>query len=202
MERSHRYVYPTLTFTDESMENLREEHTASTLSLESVASALPKPTLHLTTNSIYTSRDPVRQSLNDISQSHTDMTGAENETPQTTSPITIERPRSSSSVSATSITSTSTQRRKAPAPPKIPQRGTKTSRKLSVNSNGTGASGSVGSYESENGFGGGSLPNDMGHSFGARVDGEMELVKEGGKGVPTPIIEVCPPVKGWTTFMT
>ena len=149
-----------------SAENIRQDSAASTLSLESVASALPRPLLNPTT-SIYTSRDPVRlSSLNDVSESLT--LGHER-----------ERPRSVSSVPGESTHSGRTTptigRRKPPAPP---------SKKSSVAS----SSG----YSSD----------DRSSTPGPGYDDD--LIQEGGKGVPTPIIEVnsVPVAPGWVTFDT
>ena len=150
-----------------SAENTRQDSAASTLSLESVAKALPRPQL-LTSSSIYTSRDPVRlSSLNDISES---LTLAQE-----------QRPRSASSVSVDSTNSgrgtPSANRRKPPAPP---------SKKHSTAS----------SVASSAGYSSDERSNTPGPGY------EDDLVEEGAKGVPAPIIEVndVPIGPGWVTF--
>lgn len=195
MERSHRYFavsgFGSSVLTT-SAENVQTQ-TSSTMSLDSLARALPPPSLSVNT-SIYTSRDPVRQSsLNDVSESlHLGQ------------PIvngnSLDRPSSAASnisnVSASSVTTTAGSRsqtpvngvrRKPPAPP---------SKKSSTSSI------SLASPASS---------DDLGHTFvingGGMRGSEIDLVQEGGRGVPPPIIEVQAPhgdedhmPQGWITF--
>jgi hypothetical protein len=175
-----------------SAENVQKQ-TSSTMSLDSVARALPPPTLSVNT-SIYTSRDPVRQSsLNDVSESLTLGHSAANG-------HSLDRPSSAASnistVSASSRTPTAGSRsqtpvngvrRKPPAPP---------SKKHSTSSN------SITSNASSDDLEGGFVING-----GGLRGSEIDLVQEGAKGVPPPIIEVQAPQgeeeyrpQGWITF--
>ncbi|WWD21978.1 hypothetical protein CI109_106466 [Kwoniella shandongensis] len=166
LERSHS--------AENVRETLRQDSTASTLSLDSVAAALPKH--HLGT-SIYTSRDPVRQSsLNDVSSSLTP--GRPSSSASTYSGV--DQPRSGNSTPPP-------RRRKAPAPP-----AGKAHRKMS-NASWT----SFNSVDTED------SRASMSLSSPPTSSNLEDLIGEGGKGVPPPIIEVHPaqpqPV-GWITF--
>jgi len=160
LERSH------------SAENLRQDSTCSTMSLDAVAHALPKMSAKsLQPTSIYTSRDPVRtSSLVDVSE---------------TIHAQPNRPRSASSLSATSAGHASDasegtiRRRKAPAPPK---------KKYSTSS--ASPSGDERSMTPR-------LPG----MEEERVGSHRDLVEVGGKRIPPPIIEVQNvPIEGWITF--
>ncbi|WWC67593.1 uncharacterized protein I206_101503 [Kwoniella pini CBS 10737] len=198
LERSH------------SAENVRnaqrQESASSTISLDSIASALPKS---LGSTSIYTSRDPVRQSsLNDVSASLT-MPGRDR---PSSSASTYSHPNNSSQEIIRSENSTPPPgsagfspttppkgRRKAPAPPK-----TKPNRKMS-NASWT-------SFDSEH------TNNEEDGTFTATspMSSSGILIDRGGKNVPPPIIEINhipmqresteeaqKPVKnGWITFST
>ncbi|WWC59109.1 uncharacterized protein I303_101657 [Kwoniella dejecticola CBS 10117] len=195
LERSH------------SAENVRnaqrQESTSSTISLDSIASALPKS---LCSTSIYTSRDPIRQSsLNDVSASLS-MPGRDR---PSSSASSYTHPNNSSQEILRSETSTpplgsagispSTPpkgRRKAPAPPK-----NKASRKLS--------DASWTSFDSEHT----NNEDDGTITTTSPLSSSGILVDRGGKGVPPPIIEInhipihqesaegSPRVKnGWITF--
>jgi hypothetical protein len=151
------------------------------MSLDSVAHALPPTQLKVNT-SIYTSRDPVRQSsLNDVSESLTleapNRPGSAASFQSTASKTTNAGSRSSTPVNGI--------RRKPPAPP---------SKKYSTSSM------SIGSAASS---------EDL--SLSGSYGGESELLQEGGRGVPPPIIEVQAPLdqeqgegehrpQGWITF--
>ncbi|WVF70164.1 hypothetical protein IAT40_004952 [Kwoniella sp. CBS 6097] len=175
LERSH------------SAENVRnatrQDSASSTLSLDSIATALPKK--HLGT-SIYTSRDPVRQSsLNDVSESLT-MPGRDRPT-SAASTYSVGAGPSANANGGEPRSAASTpppRRRKAPAPPsKAGSRGG-TARKMS-NASWT-------SFDSED------QARDRDdcssvlspHSYGSNGGSIKELVEEGGKRVPPPIIEV------------
>jgi hypothetical protein len=155
--------------------------TNSTMSLDSVARALPPTELNINT-SIYTSRDPVRQSsLNDVSESLT--LEAENRPGSAASFQSNSKTPSAGSRSQTPVNGI---RRKPPAPP---------SKKYS-------SSNSITSTASSDDL-------NLSGSWG----GESELLQEGGRGVPPPIIEVQAPLdqeqeegegehrpQGWITF--
>lgn len=150
------------------------------MSLDSVAHALPPTQLKVNT-SIYTSRDPVRQSsLNDVSES---LTLQENRPGSAASFQSNSKTPNAGSRSQTPVNGI---RRKPPAPP---------SKKYS-------SSNSITSTASSDDL-------NLSGSWG----GESELLQEGGRGVPPPIIEVQAPVdqdqaeaegeyrpQGWITF--
>ncbi|OXH34550.1 hypothetical protein J008_02580 [Cryptococcus neoformans] len=196
----------------ENMQKALHHSSASTISLGALSSALPPSKSQLGT-SIYTSRDPVRQSsLNDVSSSLTDVKS---------------RPHSSASIASTCSTSTETgaratpptptRRRKPPAPPRHahPRAGTcAVARKDSTttNSSWTSFDSDAEASMSDSTSTGASV---LGSSFGAGgrvmsptspINGTDDLVREGGKGVPPPIIEVHPVGReqpmGWITFST
>ncbi|WVR04292.1 hypothetical protein IAU60_001292 [Kwoniella sp. DSM 27419] len=168
LERSH------------SAENLRnsarQDSAASTMSLDSVAMALPNGR----GTSIYTSRDPVRQSsLNDVSESLT-MPGRDR-------PNSAASMCSSATAEVRSAASTPPpRRRKAPAPPG----------KARANSNASWTSFDSEDQDSQPGTG----------TLTSPIASGKELVEEGGKRVPPPIIEVSvpvmqdPPKPNWITF--
>jgi hypothetical protein len=156
---------------------------ASSFSLQSVAAALPDR-LHPVHagNAPYATKDPVRvSSLLDVSQSLAVDPAA-------------RRPRSATtSDNDRSGGTTPTRRRPPPVPP---------SKKLSVNSTGTwsgsedgsaASSPALGRGEGMSGMYGSGFLNTMSPvSAGGAGFGQEELVKEGAKGVPPPIIEVHP----------
>jgi hypothetical protein len=161
------------------------QQTVSTMSLDSVARALPHPSISINT-SIYTSRDPVRQSsLNDVSESltlgHPSPNGTHTDRPSSAASnfSATSRTTTAGSRSATPVNGV---RRKPPAPP---------SKKFSVSSNSLASTASSDDLE----------------SVGQRGS-EVDLVHEGAKGVPPPIIEVQAPQdrdedhmpQGWITF--
>ncbi|WVQ76727.1 hypothetical protein IAR50_006401 [Cryptococcus sp. DSM 104548] len=186
LERSH------------SAENVRttarQDSAASTISLHAISTALPDarsssrtgtessyppasviPTKPTTSTSIYTSRDPIRQSsLNDVSSSLA-VSGR-------------ERPSSAASgYSSTDPSATPPRRRRAPAPPaRKTERHDSTTSWTSFESDETGMS------------------DGSGMVMSPISAGDGELVNEGRKGVPPPIIEVHPatsqPPTGWITF--
>ncbi|ORX33276.1 hypothetical protein BD324DRAFT_640340 [Kockovaella imperatae] len=182
-----------------SASNVRQDSTCSTLSLDSVAAALPRPT-HLTT-SIYTSSDPVRlSSLNDVSKS------LEAHEVQANLPSRHRAESSATSIGSNDghLSDASTagpprRRRAAPAPPS--KRGSATS---------TASLSSIGSTDAR------SRANSVVNSRaqtpqipGVVVTPESEyppgfhdLIDLGGKNVPPPIIEVnpVPAVPGWISF--
>jgi hypothetical protein len=191
MERSHRCAWILFDEKDDADVSSAEHvpQTISTMSLDSVAHALPPAELKINT-SIYTSRDPVRQSsLNDVSESLTLKGHEMNGHGQN---LGIDRPGSAASFQSTSSktpnagsrsqTPVNGVRRKPPAPP---------SKKYSTSSM---SATSNASSDDLNGSG----------SFG----GESELLQEGARGVPPPIIEVQAPQgeerdyrpEGWITF--
>lgn len=182
---------------------------------------------------VYSSGDPVRiSSLNDVSTSLANASAN-----NITAPSTPSRPRSatmSDNDQGPSGVNTPTRRRPPPVPP---------SKKLSVNSSGTWSGSEDGSAASSPALGRGDgmgswytfgMGNGNGHGPGLGNGhgsasgggsgsgnvplGQEELVKEGAKGVPPPIIEVHPaptmavpstqaqsPVParpGWITFST
>jgi len=157
--------------------------TMSTMSLDSVAHALPPTQLRVNT-SIYTSRDPVRQSsLNDVSESLT-LQGDNQHRPGSAASIQSNASKTPNAGSRSS-TPVNGSRRKPPAPP---------SKKFSTSSM------SIGSAASS---------EDL--SLSGSYGGESELLQEGGRGVPPPIIEVQAPLdheqeegeyrpQGWITF--
>ncbi|ODN75301.1 hypothetical protein L202_06483 [Cryptococcus amylolentus CBS 6039] len=175
----------------------RQDSEASTISLHAISTALPDgrsstraatqssypplsvhPTKPTASTSIYTSRDPVRQSsLNDVSSSLS-VSGR-------------ERPSSAASgYSSADPGATPPRRRRAPAPPaKKPQR--------------YDSSTSWTSFESDDTAG---MSDGSGMVMSPISAGEGDLVTEGRKGVPPPIIEVHPapsqPPPGWITFST
>jgi hypothetical protein len=159
-----------------SAENVRQDSTSSTMSLDAIALALPKAIKgnHQPT-SIYTSRDPVRtSSLLDVSESATAAGAAAH----------VNRPRSTSSATSggysdASDTTTTSRRRKAPAPPK---------KKMSTNSASTSGD------ERSN------TPNLPGTPGEGGRGSHRDLVEVGGKRIPPPIIEVHRPIDGWITF--
>lgn len=160
-----------------SAENLRQDSTSSTISLDAIALALPKAIKgHHQPTSIYTSRDPVRtSSLLDISESATAAGSAAH----------MNRPRSASSATsggysdASDTTTTSRSRRKAPAPPK---------KKL-----GTSSANTSGDERSH-------TPTLAGTAEEGARESYRDLVEVGGKRIPPPIIEVHRPIDGWITF--
>ncbi|KAK8846670.1 hypothetical protein IAR55_005757 [Kwoniella newhampshirensis] len=157
--------------------NLRQDSAASTLSLDSVAAALP--TKHNLGTSIYTSRDPVRQSsLNDVSSS---LTTPGRPSSSASNYSGAEQPRSANSTPPP-------RRRKPPAPP-----AGKANRKMS-NASWT----SFNSEDTED-----SRAGSWPLSSPPTSSNLEDLIGEGGKGVPPPIIEIHPaqpqPV-GWITF--
>lgn len=199
-------------YSAENMQKALHHSSASTISLGALSSALPPSKSQLGT-SIYTSRDLVRQSsLNDVSSSLTDVKS---------------RPHSSASIASTCSTSTETgaratpptptRRRKPPAPPRHahPRAGTcAVARKDSTttNSSWTSFDSDAEASMSDSTSTGASV---LGSSFGAGgrvmsptspINGTDDLVREGGKGVPPPIIEVHPVGReqpmGWITFST
>lgn len=175
----------------QSAEVVPKAGNGSTMSLQSVANALPPISTtngnghansHLTiATSVYTSRDPIRQSsLNDVSD--------------TLAPDIQRRPRSAteSHFSPHSRDRTASGGCLTPArrrPPPVP------TRRMARNGSGTWSGSEDGSVASE----ARSPVVGDGKMNGSQVD----LVKIGGKGVPTPIIEVQPPGppdRGWITF--
>ncbi|WRT65109.1 uncharacterized protein IL334_002051 [Kwoniella shivajii] len=175
LERSH------------SAENVRnacrQDSASSTLSLDSVALALPHPKNTLGT-SIYTSRDPVRQSsLNDVSASLTMPDDGRPSSSASFHSTSTHEPRSAAS------TPPPARRRKAPAPPK--------GRKMS-NASWTSFDSSKTDNDDNTDFS--SSPLSTGG-----MSNMKELVDQGGKNVPPPIIEVIQPEptpSGWITFST
>lgn len=149
--------------------------------LDSIAKALPHPTLHVDTHtSIYTSRDPVRQSsLNDVSQSLSLGEPAGSEPPDRPGSAASNLSASSRTPAAGSRSHTpiSSNRRKPPAPP---------GKKFS--------------------YGASSLASNSSEDLSSQRNGsEIDLVHEGARGVPPPIIEVqapseAKPPQGWITF--
>ncbi|KGB80112.1 hypothetical protein CNBG_5950 [Cryptococcus deuterogattii R265] len=197
----------------ENVQNALHQNSASTITLDALSSALPPSKSQLGT-SIYTSRDPIRQSsLNDVSSSLTDAKA---------------RPHSAASMASTCSTSTETgatgaratpptptRRRKPPAPPRhAHHRAGAGARKDSstTSSSWTSFDSDVDASMSDSTSAGASV---LGSSFGAGgtlmsptspISGMDDLVREGGKGVPPPIIEVHPVGReqpmGWITFST
>ncbi|XAO24732.1 hypothetical protein I312_103538 [Cryptococcus bacillisporus CA1280] len=196
----------------ENVQNALHQNTASTITLDALSSALPPSKSQLGT-SIYTSRDPIRQSsLNDVSSS---LTNAQ------------ARPHSAASMASTCSTSTETgaratpptptKRRKPPAPPRHahphPRAGAGARKDSSTTSSSwTSFDSDVDASMSDSTSTGASV---LGSSFGAGgtvmsptspISGLDDLVREGGKGVPPPIIEVHPVGReqpmGWITFST
>ncbi|WVQ91735.1 hypothetical protein IAS59_005538 [Cryptococcus gattii] len=194
----------------ENVQNALHQNSASTITLDALSSALPPSKSQLGT-SIYTSRDPIRQSsLNDVSSSLTDAKA---------------RPHSAASMASTCSTSTETgaratpptptKRRKPPAPPRhAHHRAGACARKDSstTSSSWTSFDSDVDASMSDSTSTGASV---LGSSFGAGgtmmsptspISGMDDLVREGGKGVPPPIIEVHPVGReqpmGWITFST
>ncbi|WVQ83870.1 hypothetical protein IAT38_006014 [Cryptococcus sp. DSM 104549] len=173
---------------DNVRDNIRQP-TATSLSLDSVASALPQPNMGSSAStSIYTSRDPIRQSsLNDVSES--------------LSIAGRERPSSSASAYSTGEGGTRSangtpppRRRRAPPPPSRGPGGVPIPTRKMSNASWT-------SFDSEE-SGARSYP---GTSPTTPTGGERggELVEEGGKRVPPPIIEVhpvTPEPSGWIRF--
>ncbi|OCF37771.1 hypothetical protein I316_00898 [Kwoniella heveanensis BCC8398] len=203
LERSH------------SAENVRnatrQDSASSTMSLDSIATALPKR--HLGT-SVYTSRDPVRQSsLNDVSESLT-MPGRDR---PSSAASTYSAGASAGAGVGTSggeprsaASTPPPRRRKAPAPPSKAGSGGNggTARKMS-NASWT-------SFDSEDNPARDDNVSVLSpHSYGSNGGSIKELVEEGGKRVPPPIIEVNhvpvqptaqaqaqPASSGWITFST
>lgn len=200
-------------YSAENVQNALHQNSASTITLDALSSALPPSKSQLGT-SIYTSRDPIRQSsLNDVSSSLTDAKA---------------RPHSAASMASTCSTSTETgatgaratpptptRRRKPPAPPRhAHHRAGAGARKDSstTSSSWTSFDSDVDASMSDSTSAGASV---LGSSFGAGgtlmsptspISGMDDLVREGGKGVPPPIIEVHPVGReqpmGWITFST
>ncbi|ODN96475.1 hypothetical protein L198_04189 [Cryptococcus wingfieldii CBS 7118] len=175
----------------------RQDSAASIISLHAISTALPDgrsstraatqssypplsvhPTKPTASTSIYTSRDPIRQSsLNDVSSSLS-VSGR-------------ERPSSAASgYSSADPGATPPRRRRAPAPPaKKPERHDSSTSWTSFESDETGG-----------------MSDGSGMVMSPISAGEGDLVTEGRKGVPPPIIEVHPapsqPPTGWITFST
>ncbi|WVQ97728.1 hypothetical protein IAU59_004842 [Kwoniella sp. CBS 9459] len=211
LERSH---------SAENVRNaLRQDSASSTLSLDSIATALPKR--HLGT-SIYTSRDPVRQSsLNDVSESLT-MPGRDRPTSAASAYSTGANAGPSGSAagngngnanggeSRSAASTPPPRRRRAPAPPsKAGSGGGPTARKMS-NASWTSFDSEDQSRDRDDS---GSVLSP--HSYGSNNGTSLkELVEEGGKRVPPPIIEVNhvpvqptppqnqSPSSNWITFST
>ncbi|KAI9635596.1 uncharacterized protein MKK02DRAFT_26305 [Dioszegia hungarica] len=178
LERSHSAEHVT--------SNGNGNGNGSTMSLQSVANALPTPIkpkpsgLLSISTSVYTSRDPIRQSsLNDVSDTlapelqRRPRSATESHTPRSSS-----RDRSASGGSLTPV-----RRRPPPVPPL---------RKMARNGSGTWSGSEDGSVSGRSPVADGIMSGSL----------ELDLVREGAKGVPTPIIEVQPPPpdRGWITF--
>ena len=187
-----------------SASSIRKDSTSSTMSMESLAQAMPKPA-HLSVTSIYTSSDPVRlSSLNDVSKS---LTAHEHQSTHNHHHHDHNRDRSESTSTNNSSngnlsdnsTSTTTprHRRRAPAPPMKQHSGASTSSLSSMGSPDPSRSGTP--------IGTPSLVvtpvTESGPSLAHGVD-RGDLVEQGAKGVPPPIIEVNSEVPGWITFST
>ena len=180
------------------------------------------------TTSIYSSKDPVRlSSLNDVSQTSAGLAeqspGKARNRPRSATTIDTSRVHSHSDLDTAHLGSgarsvsgscTPTRRRAPPLPP---------SKKLSINSNGSATwsgsdDGSAASSPAtmHPSAAGGPPANGSGMGRSVSADrlaepimpiiaplaGNEDLVKEGAKGVPPPIIEVSPaPARpGWITF--
>lgn len=182
MERSLRWADDLrqtfgLLLTCGSAENVRKDP-AGSLNLDSLSGSLPNP---LVKTSIYTSRDPVRQSsLNDVSQSLAPDRASSRPRSQTHSAAIT--PQATGGSISNGTAGEQHRRRRPPAPP---------SKKASS------STASITSMSSDD-----ESRRSVNSLLVSRSPTGDDLVGTGARGVPPPIIEVhpAPTHMGWTTF--